>query len=354
MNALKETVKNNRLIRHLYYFSKGVLSRKKLEAVAARALNFFNVDIPECEKQKVLKDMVKMYSRYGFAFDEYICYKFHCKNMQERLEFVADWEHLGYTCKLNDFKNAEVFDNKWKTFSKYGKYYGRSVVFCQGNDDEGAFEQLLTKEKKLIVKPLDASCGNGIKIIDNCDESKNAHELFEALLSEYNGSFIAEELIIQDPEMAKFHPSSVNTVRIPTIRMNDEIKIVHPFMRIGQNGKCVDNGGAGGILCSVDVETGKILAAADENAKIFQKHPNSGEQIVGFVIPRWEEAKQLVKKLAMVIPENRYSGWDLALTDNGWSLVEANRRGQFVWQIPSQCGFRKEINEILKKLGKKY
>ena len=45
-------------------------------------------------------------------------------------------------------------------------------------------------------------------------------------------------------------------------------------------------------------------------------------------------------ELARQIPSNRYAGWDLALTKNGWLMIEGNARGQFVgWQIPMQKGF---------------
>ena len=55
-----------------------------------------------------------------------------------------------------------------------------------------------------------------------------------------------------------------------------------------------------------------------------------------------------------MVPENRHTGWDLALTNDGWVLVEANRRTQFGFQMSLQQGFRKEINGYLKQLGKKY
>ncbi|MBQ9756843.1 MAG: hypothetical protein IJW15_00275 [Clostridia bacterium] len=351
----KETIKNNRAIRYLYYtVVGGVLKRNKLKKVAAKTLCDFGVSFEnENAKEKYINDMVNTYARYGFGFAEYLCLRFGEKSKTERLQFVADWEHLGYACTLNNHKNDELFDNKWKTYGKFKEFYGREVVFFDNENQFEQFKEFVSSHLKFIIKPLDLSCGRGIQIIKSEDYDWTK-EKFVSMLTEYNGRFIMEELIVQVEEIAKLHPASVNTVRVPTVRMDDETLIITPFFRVGQNGKHVDNGGAGGIICAVNAETGCVFGAADENGNTFTTHPQTQEQLIGFQLPRWDEAKNLVKQLVNVIPDNRYTGWDLALTDSGWVLVEANRRGQFLWQIPSQIGFRSEINSILKKLGKKY
>lgn len=347
-----EKLKNNRTVRYLYYFLYGNTHRASYLRKAKETLEAFGTDAGD-KYEAVIRDMVRMKTLYGFGFDEYLLYKFHKKNLKERLEFVPDWEHLGYTCAMNSDKNAEIFDNKWITYEKYGDYYKRDVFTCENENSRDGFFGFLEGKETFIVKPLDLSCGRGVqKIYRNRFENDN--EIWKKLIDSYGYYFIVEELIEQVPEMAKFHPSSLNTVRVPTIRLDNETLIVNPFMRIGQHGSIVDNAGAGGIICAVDAESGKLFAAADEKGATFEKHPESGVQIIGFEIPRWDEAVSFVKKLAQVIPENRYTGWDIALTEDGWKLVEANRRGQFVWQIPMQKGFRKEINGILRKLGRKY
>ncbi len=351
----KEDIKNNRLVRHTYYFLAGtMLKRSKLKKAASGTLSDFGVSFENNDdKKRYIKDMLSVYSRYGFGFDEFLCYNFAQKSKSERLRFVADWEHLGYACILNQHKNDLFFDDKWKTYNKFKSFYKREVILFECENQFSQFKDFVLSHTKFIIKPLNMSCGKGIQIIQtaqyDCTEDK-----YTSMLSEYNGKFIAEEFIVQDENIAEFHPSSVNTVRVPTIRLDDETIIINPFFRVGQNGNTVDNAGSGGIICTLDAETGRIFAAADEYGHTFTCHPQTKKQLIGFCIPRWDEAKTLVKQLSQVIPDNRYTGWDIALTDKGWILVEANRRGQFVWQIPSQVGFRPEINAILKKTGKKY
>ena len=114
----------------------------------------------------------------------------------------------------------------------------------------------------------------------------------------------------------------------------------------------VDNGGSGGLINSIDPITGIITCSADEMGIHYTEHPDTHYQIVGFKMPRWEEAKELARELAQVMPDNHYCGWDLALTDNGWVLQEANDRGEFVgFQLPTKKGFRNELMTILNELG---
>ena len=281
--------------------------------------------------------MLVMGKKYGFHFDEYFMYKFYERPLKERLEFVPDFERIDIIQKFNHPKNQAIFDNKAETYLHFKEFYYRDVAMIHTEDELKAFSD---KHASFIIKVVDGSCGHGTRIVRKND--------LQELLTQYPKGFIAEELIDQDDSLSQFHPKSVNTLRVTTLRLKDGTHIVHPFIRFGRGDSVVDNGGAGGIMCAMDADSGIILAAADEHGHHYQKHPETGIDIVGFQIPRWEEAKDFVRKLAEVIPENRYTGWDIALTKNGWCMVEGNARGQFVgWQIPLQQGFRKEMEHYL-------
>jgi len=347
-----ESIQSNRIIRHISFVYYSVVNRKEMRQEANIMLTMLEADSSGLNNRKALvRDMFRMYRRYGYSFAEYVGYGFQNKTLEERLTFVADWEHIGYTDALNDAKNAATFDNKVKTYNMYKQYYHREIIQC---DAETSLEEFLAFWEKwgvCAIKPLKSSSGKGFQII----RERLTEEQFERVKQEYGNRFLAEELIVQDPQMGKFHPSSVNTVRVTTIRMDDDVCLVWQIMRIGQGGSCVDNGGAGGILCALDSETGIILAARDKYGKQFYVHPDTGEILIGHVVPEWNKAVRLVKELAEVVPSNRYTAWDLAFTNEGWVLVEANRRGQFVGrQVLFQSGFRGEIEQYLRKLGKKY
>jgi len=162
-----------------------------------------------------------------------------------------------------------------------------------------------------------------------------------------------EELIRQAPELAAFHPASVNTVRIPTLFLGGRALVYHPFLRTGIGPSIVDNGGSGGILAGIDPATGTVeTAGRDESGIYYEKHPDTGLVFRGFQVPQWPELLALADQLCRIVPTNRYTGWDFALTAQGWILVEANDRGQFVgFQMMTGKGCRRELEAILAAHG---
>ena len=140
-------------------------------------------------------------------------------------------------------------------------------------------------------------------------------------------------------------------LRVLTIKYKNRTEIIHPILRVGRGNAIVDNGGAGGICCAINVATGEVKSAADESGNYYTIHPDTKHKLVGLQIPQWEEAKGLVMELAGVLSDNHYTGWDLALTENGWVLQEANDRGTFIlFQITEKKGFKQEIEEIVREL----
>lgn len=319
-------------------------------AAEKELVKFCGADVRD--KGIIISDMLDAAKKFRFGFDEYFLYNLRGKTDEERHEFISDREHLDIIRKINKARNEYIFDDKAETYKKFSKYYHRDVFFSWGGVMPSSFQSFVEKHKRFIVKPLSSACGWGIQVIDGNDDATVLwNDLKNKYCSKRDGGFIAEELIQQVDEMKQIHPESVNTVRITTLRMNDRVEIIYPFFRAGRGNSVVDNGGSGGLLCAIDKTTGKIAATIDENGNRYDVHPDSGLPLIGFQIPRWSEALDLAKELAQVVPSNRFTGWDLALTEAGWIMVEGNARGQFVgWQIPYQKGFRNEMEGYLKEL----
>lgn len=298
------------------------------------------------------KDLISERIHHNVPFDEYFLFEFDKNNDEAyRRKFVSDIERVKIANSLNVPQNDIIFYDKEKTYEVFGEYYHRDILRINEVCNRSSFIQFVKKHNSFICKPIDGGCGKGIKIL-HLKSGDDVESVFTSLQKDYSGKCIIEELIIQNNLLSELHPTSVNTVRMPTIRFDDRVKIIHPFLRVGQGNSITDNAGSGGIICALDEITGEVIATSDEFGHSFIDHPNSGKRLIGFTVPHWEKAKMVVNELALMIPDNRYCSWDLALTQKGWVLVEANAKGQFVWQYATHKGFRNEIESILQEIKK--
>lgn len=304
------------------------------------------------EKKAVVKDMLTEAKTYNVAFDEYIMYHFRERDFESRRQFVPTRERALYCERLNDPKNQMIFDDKGKTYEVFKKYFKRDLTEVVGWSGASvtAFQKFVEKHPRFIIKPFNGGNGRGIQIIDSNDYG-DFDQLVSFLKKDYASGFVAEELIKQVKALSDVHPESVNTLRIFTILFDDRVEFLPMAWRVGRGKSCVDNGGSGGIFCALD-DNGVIISTSDEKGRFYDIHPDTKHPLVGFQIPQFEEAKAFAKELATVVPSNRYCGWDLALTDDGWVMQEGNWQGGVVaFQCPLQRGCRKELDAIMEELG---
>ena len=308
-------------------------------------------DLSEREKAPYVIDMVYSLHRFGCMFDEYFLYNFPLHSAKERDTFVTDKLRWSYYYRMNDLDTTEIFNDKKKCYDAFGRWFKRDLILISSQDDKAAFLDFAKKHSKFIIKPYNSSGGRGIcvKDIDGMD----AEACFDEMIAS-GDAVVCEELILQSEEMGKFHPSSVNTLRMPTIRDDEGVHLFHPLLRTGVGNAIVDNAFSGGIFALIDPETGIVCSEArDERGGSFQTHPNTGIEYCGYQIPDWEQAVALVKELALVLPECHYVGWDLAHTKDGWVMVEGNSRGQIVMmQLFYDEGFKQELEQYAAKIEK--
>ena len=298
--------------------------------------------------KRVIRDMIYCLHRFGFSFDEYFSLELYNKNADGRDKFISDKMRYDYYCLMNTQEGIKLLRDKGKTYDILRDSFGRECVAIYSKNDIIKFESFVNAHKKFVYKPIALDCGKGIKIYEGQNITNEL--LFEEMIS--SGAFILEEVIVQSKKMQSLHPQSLNTVRVPTIRCSDGVHIFLPFFRMGRGDSIVDNAGAGGIFAAVDAESGVVSSkGVTEYGKgeyIF--HPDTNKQILGFQLPDWEQAIELVKSLSNRIPSMKYIGWDIAHTERGWVVVEANGSGQFVSQIADKTGHREELMELLNKL----
>jgi hypothetical protein len=136
---------------------------------------------------------------------------------------------------------------------------------------------------------------------------------------------LIEVLLDQHPDLAWFNETSVNTVRIVAYARRDEhARVLGAYLRMGRLGSVVDNYGAGGLLASVDRDTGIVGEAFDANRETHRCHPDTGRMIKGRRIPYWRECVDLVERTLDAFPRMRFAGFDVAVAPTGPVVIEMN------------------------------
>ena len=276
-------------------------------------------------------DMVYCGIRYGAGYMDYDLYEMYNLTNKQRNTYLTRGRNNSIDKKYNNKAFINELERKDRFNTNFNKYLKRDWVNVDGTDKE-AVMKFLNKHDEFLAKPIDGSCGKKIEKIKVSDY-KSLNDLYEYL---QNKNFELEEILKQHETLAKIYPYSINTLRTVTILKDGQAHIMTTMLRIGNNKNFVDNFNSGGMVAPVDEKTGIITQPAiDKNKQLYKLHPITNEKIEGFKLPYFNEAMEMVKEAATVIPEVGYVGWDVAFTPDGPVFVEANDfPGHDIYQLP--------------------
>ncbi len=318
---------------------------KKLDGIITTHL------LPECGISSRIIRMKMIFAKMFCGIDYTNFFRYHCEHSSflQITQKVLYNEQNKLWKRINNSDSRTILKDKYKAYLRFKDFYQRDIVFVNSKGGEEEFLSFCHSHPRFIVKPLLSFSGNGIQLINTNEDTFNVDDY----LNSNPDGFVAEELIKQNEALSQLHPESVNTLRINTVNYGSSIEVIWPCLRMGRGKSVVDNAGAGGVFGAIDIATGLISSVSDEHNHTFTKHPDTGIQLIGFKVPKWEEACEMAKHLAELIPDCHFVGWDLALTDNGWVMIEGNHNPYIIYQIATGKGIRKEFNRMKRRLLKK-
>jgi hypothetical protein len=203
-------------------------------------------------------------------------------------------------------------------------------------DCEASFDgvvSLLREKKLLAAKKAAGSLGVGFYRLEVEGDGFLANgkpyteSEFRRFLQSLN-DYVFTEFIEMHPDLKKINPFCVNTLRVMVINEtgNDPI-LPYAYFRIGtQRSGEVDNISRGGMVCKVDVKTGRFYDAEvliDHKYQSETHHPDTGEALEG-ILPNWELVKQTLLEISKYCPQLTWLGYDIAITEDGFKIIEIN------------------------------
>lgn len=275
----------------------------------------------------------------GFIADQVSLYNLNSKNKNEYLsEF--DWYRSRYINGNYKFilNNKIVCTELLKQYTYVPAIYAlkqKKVItgFNNNIDSSDKIIELLKKENKLYLKPIDCGKGKGVIALRYKNnkfysgEKETTYEKIKKYLDTEQNYFICEN-IVQNKYLDNLYDKTSNTLRLVTFKDPETEKFILYFavQRIGTfNTIPVDNGSAGGLVAKVDLETGELSAARClHNLNEYDYHPDSKNPIKGVKIPNWKKLKKEIIDLSNKFPYLNFVAWDVLLTDKGMCIIEAN------------------------------
>ena len=273
---------------------------------------------------------------------------------------------------LNDYQYADVLADKSlvETFAQaVGCHVPGTIIikskgiFYDHNRSPISYDRachILNEYKKdFIIKPtVDSGSGRAVQFITN-DERIHIKNILE----EVGNNFIAQEAIKQHPVFSSINSSSVNTLRVMTYILNDNIYHIPIALRIGTGNSKVDNIHAGGLVVGV-LDNGKVLPNAYQlgygnNKKCYTRHPATGVEFRNIVLPAIDKVIENAYRVHSRFPRLGIASWDFTVDeDNNPIFIEANLINQSIWFpqiVHGKGGFGKNTSDLLEliRFGKR-
>lgn len=218
---------------------------------------------------------------------------------------------------------------------------------------------------ELVIKPADGVYGDGVRLLSRTAEGWHDHSgrpVDAAALAAYCRDHAAYRRFLLQPRLHN-HGSirqltgtgTLQTVRVITCSAGDGApgRIILANWRIAGHEGIADNfdyGRAGNLLADVAVDTGRVRRVIApqpdrQGTRSVSAHPVTGQRLDGFRLPDWNAVRELLLAGSSHFAPLRLIGWDVALTDDGPVLLEAN-----AWFDAGQNAFR-ALPAVLEGLG---
>lgn len=197
--------------------------------------------------------------------------------------------------------------------------------------------------QSLFVKLIDGSWGQDAFAAEPsgqgwryCKHYGSQQEFYAFAIKRFEGKrgWIVQPKINSHPELQQISsPGVLSTIRAVTCIVDGTPKLFFAAIRIPVGDNVTDNfshGSQGNVTAPVDPITGEIGACRGSANKTWPEivdvvsHPDTGNRIQGSQVPFWGAVLDLLDRGQRSLPFLKTLGWDIAITETGPVIVEAN------------------------------
>ena len=167
--------------------------------------------------------------------------------------------------------------------------------------------------------------------------------LADEIVEKFPKGYIFQDLITQCPEMIRIAGDAVSALRIVTVSDTDgpvvlyaKIRLAAPHSMPANNRECIDVAieSNTGVIVDAHYGVGQLTKGKAEYSTTM------AQKLKGYEIPDFARAVEVCLAAHRVVRDHGIIGWDIALSDNGPQIIEANTSPHhFAYQGAFDKGF---------------
>ncbi|MBV9124285.1 MAG: alpha-L-glutamate ligase-like protein, partial [Planctomycetes bacterium] len=220
--------------------------------------------------------------------------------------------------------------------------------------------ELLADHPDFVIKPNRGAAGRGILVVIGregdgflrhngqrlplSDIRQHASSIISGLFSlgGQSDEALIQQRVIPDPAFERISYQGIGDIRVLLYKHIPAMAMLRLPTRLSGGRANLHQGGIG---AGVDLATGITNRAVCRNRQT-ERHPDTGESVVGFQVPRWPEILDMARRVSHAVGLG-YLGVDIVLdARQGPLLLEANARPGLAIQIANGQGLLARIAEI--------
>jgi hypothetical protein len=283
----------------------------------------------------VVADMLWQAGFRNVGFQDYIDYDFAILNAGERATYMTHPVSNQLSQKYDHPDFRHIFQDKVEFDRVFAEHLHREWMVVEAGNAE-VVREFTQRLGTVVTKEPVGQAGTGVHRYHAADVA-DWDDFHRGLLA--RGELLIEEVIVQHPALAAVCPGTVNTTRVTAFFDGRETHILAMAQKFGR-GAVSDQMTFGGFYTMLDEDGHAVGAGYDSHAHVHEVHPDSGFRIADFQLPMMDEVRAFVDRVARVVPQVQYVGWDIVVTPTGPVLVEGNWGAGVYENKPSVTGIR--------------
>ena len=293
---------------------------------AAKMIKSYSQDIRlgKCGWIRVFADCVFSYLFYGFNIEDYfiIGNGYTLSNYEKKRYFTCK-RAVKLQNRVNNPNYIHLLENKAEALMLFKDLVKRNWLYTPKSSFDD-FVNFVNKTSVFIAKPVGGQCGKGI-------EKHSTNGITELELRSLYDHLVSYDMLLEEclkaHDMIYLGTTALSTFRIYTFTDGKgNVHVLKAKYRVG-TGSAITDTADGCIAYPVSIKYGVVEGPGINevlNSKHYFYHPDCDKLVVGMKIPMWNSALEVVTKAARIIPQVRYIGWDIAITNNGVEIIEGN------------------------------